>query len=72
MSAPFVSGAFATLIPFHPDWSEKRLLDRLTATARKIDQVAFLDGLGAGALDLSAALSAEALASDRNTIYQTN
>ena len=72
MSAPFLSGAFATLIPFHPDWSQKRLQDRLTATARKINQSGFRSGLGAGALDLNAALAPEALPADRQTNHDTN
>ena len=54
MAAPFVSGGFALLIPLHPEWSEKRLEDRLRATARTIDLYQGL--LGAGALDLGAAL----------------
>ena len=59
MSAAFVSGGFALLMPFHPDWGEKKLQDRLTATARRISQVGYHSGLGAGALDLGAALAPE-------------
>jgi subtilisin family serine protease len=70
MSAGFVSGGFALLKPFHPDWGEKKLLDRLTVTARRISQVGYHSGLGAGALDLGAALHPELPASD--STHETN
>jgi subtilisin family serine protease len=69
MSAGFVSGGFAVLKPFHPDWGEKKLLDRITSTARRISQVGFKSGLGAGALDLGAALRAEL---PDTTTHETN
>lgn len=72
MSAPFVAGGFALLIPFHPDWSEKKLQDRLTATARHITQVGFHSGLGAGALDLGAALRAEVPVDSKHGQSDTN
>lgn len=72
MSAPFVSGGFALLVPFHPDWSEKRLQDRLTGTARRISQVGFHSGLGAGALDLGAALRLEMPLDPLQSLQYTN
>jgi subtilisin family serine protease len=72
MSAPFLSGGFALLAPFHPDWSEKRLLDRFTATARHINQSGYQSGLGAGALDLGAAMSAELPVDGKHTLQTTN
>jgi subtilisin family serine protease len=72
MSAPFVSGGFALLAPFHPDWTEKRLLDRLTATARRINQSGYQSGLGAGALDLGAAMRAEVPLDSKHGQQTTN
>src|SRR5262249_53535353 len=66
MSAGFVSGGFALPIPLHPDWTEKKLLDRLTATTHRISQVGYHSGLGAGALDLGAALAPELLSTQQD------
>ena len=60
MAAPFVSGGAALLLSIHPEWTKTLVLDRLGLTARKIDRLnpAYENGaLGAGALDLGAALT---------------
>jgi len=69
MSATPVSGGAALVISLHPGWTRPRIMDRLKSTARKISQAGFRSGLGAGALDLSAAMAAEAPVVNGNGQY---
>jgi subtilisin family serine protease len=68
MSAPFVSGGFALLASSHPDWTWKRMQDRLISTARPV-----LGGFPGepyvGVLDLGAAFTA--LGVPDFTLYDT-
>ena len=58
MSAPFLAGGAALLLALHPDWSPQQVEQRFAATARTVDQPVYRNQLGAGALDLGAALLA--------------
>ncbi|NOT34094.1 MAG: S8 family peptidase [Candidatus Eisenbacteria bacterium] len=62
MSAPFVAGAAALLISVHPGWNGAQVDERLAANARSIEakNPGLHDLLGHGALDLGAALAADA------------
>ena len=58
MSAPFLAGGAALLLALHPDWSPQLVKQRFAATAHTVDQPVYRNQLGAGALDLGAALQA--------------
>src|SRR5262252_1214660 len=58
MAAPWVSGGVALVLAVHPDLTGKQAMGRLNGAARNIWRVnsGIRSGLGAGALDLGAAL----------------
>jgi subtilisin family serine protease len=58
MSAPFLAGGAALLLALHPDWSPQLVKQRFATTAHTVDQPIYRNQLGAGALDLGAALQA--------------
>lgn len=62
MAVPFVAGAAALLIEDHPDWDVDRLAERLETTASPFAVVSDEhDGLlGAGRLDIAAAIECDA------------
>lgn len=62
MSAPLVSGAAALLMAQHPAWEDRDVMDRLQATARPLVGVNAMrmGKLGAGMLDVGAAVTAPA------------
>jgi len=60
MSAPFVSGAAALLLAFHPSWNRLQVLDRLSVSARALFDPELDGDLGAGGLAVGAALNPDA------------
>jgi hypothetical protein len=59
MATPHVTGAAALLAAKHPDWTPKRIKERLQRTARKLPGMggrSFTNEFGSGLLDLSKAL----------------
>ncbi len=61
MSAPLVSGAAAVVLDLHPTWSTTQVMSRLASTSRTLQNVpnSMRDQLGAGMLDLAAAVRPE-------------
>jgi subtilisin family serine protease len=61
MAAPWVSGGAALLVALHPDWPPHKIVDRINTEARSIWKLnnGLRSGLGAGALDLGAAISVD-------------
>lgn len=61
MAAPFVAGGAALLISIHPEWSSDQVWGRLASTSRSLGVAnpTLAQKLGAGALDLGAALAAD-------------
>jgi subtilisin family serine protease len=59
MATPFVSGGAALLLAANPEWTRRQVLERLEVSARDISAVnpLHVDYIGAGALDLGAALA---------------
>ena len=59
MAAPFVSGAAALLLAIHPQWGRQQVADRLSASARMLDELNpdIAGELGAGGLDAASALA---------------
>lgn len=62
MSAPFVAGTAALLLQLHPSWSEYYVMKRIRDNATPLNGVSAsqLGKLGAGMLDVGAALAADA------------
>jgi subtilisin family serine protease len=62
MSAPFVAGTVALLLQMHPYWTQADYLDRLRTTASPLNSLSAAQSgkLGAGMLDVGAALKADA------------
>jgi len=62
MSTPFLSGAAALLLSLHPDWQNDDVLQRVQETVQRLNSVpAYEFGkLGAGMLDVGAALAPDA------------
>lgn len=63
MATPIVSGLAALVWSQHPDWSNRQVMDRIISTAVNIDALnpGFAGQLGAGRVDLFAALNTEPL-----------
>ena len=61
MASPFVAGGAALLLQLHPGWRAAQVFDRLAATARPLQGVfpQMQDRLGAGMIDLAAAVAPE-------------
>ena len=59
MAAPWVSGGAALLVATHPDWTQRQTMSRIYDAGRSIWRInaGLRSDLGAGALDLGAALS---------------
>ncbi|MFE5796883.1 S8 family serine peptidase [Streptomyces sp. NPDC056503] len=60
MATPHVAGVAALLAERHPDWTGARLKDALMSSAKTLDASAY--ALGAGRVDVAAAIAAEVTA----------
>jgi len=62
MAAPFVSSTAALLLAVHPAWNRPLVLDRLSTSARPLDEVnpEMAGELGAGELAMGGALAPDA------------